>query len=173
MLENSEQLNNQAIRLAFHGNYKEAIACLKRAITVEKENYLLWYNLALTYRDAGNLKDARNTMEYALRLNRTNEDIINALATICLSMEQYDDAMFYCITGFEVNDMNPRFWNTAGVLHFQIKDYEEAANFFEQAVSISPHYYDALYNLLDTYEQLGNTTGVEECNRKLKAFKGN
>lgn len=172
MLESSEQLNNQAVRLAFKGEYPEAIACLKRAITVEKENYILWFNLALTYRDVGNFEDAKSSMEYALRLNRNNEEIIEALANLCISMELYDDAMFYCINGFEVNDMNPHFWNTAGVIHFQIEEFEEAAEFFEHAVSLCPHYHDALFNLRDTYEQLGNKTGYIECSRILESFKG-
>ena len=40
MLENSEKLNNQAVHLASKGEYEDAIACLKRAITVENSNYL-------------------------------------------------------------------------------------------------------------------------------------
>lgn len=173
MLESSEMLNNQAVRLAFKGEYPEAIACLKRAITVEKENHLLWFNLALTYRDAGNFEAAKSSMEYALKLNRKNEEIIEALANLCISMELYDDAMFYCITGLEVNDMNPRIWNTAGVIHFQIEEFAEAADYFEHAVSLSPHYYDALFNLRDTYEQLNNKAGYEECSRKLDSLRGN
>lgn len=167
MLESSEMLNNQAVRLAYKGEYPEAIACLKRAITVEKENHLLWFNLALTYRDAGNFLAAKESMEYALKLCPTNEDIIEALAVLCINMQLMDDAMYYCITGFEVNDMNPNFWNTAGVIHFQIEEYEEAADFFEHAVSLCPHHKDALFNLRDCYEQLGNTAGYEECSRML------
>ena len=55
MLERSDTLNNQAILLASDGAYNEAIACFKRAIVIDKENYLLWFNLGVTYRDAGNL----------------------------------------------------------------------------------------------------------------------
>ena len=65
MLENCEKLNNQAINLASKGNFEEAIACLKRAITIEKENYLLWYNLGITYRDAGDLYNAKVSVEKA------------------------------------------------------------------------------------------------------------
>ena len=173
MRESSEQLNNQAIRLAYKGEYQDAIACFKRAITVEQENYLLWFNLALTYRDAGNFEAAKKTMEYALSLYRDNEEIIEALSNLCISMGLFDEAMFYCIAGFEVNDFNAHFWNIAGVIHFQIEEYAEAAEFFEHAVSISPHYYDVLANLKDTYEELGNIAGMEECNKKLESLKGN
>ena len=168
MLESSEVLNNQAVRLAYNGEYPEAIACLKRAITVEKENHILWFNLALTYRDAGDFQSAKESMEYSHRLCPGNEDIIEALAVLCINMGLMDDAMYYCITGFELDDLNPNFWNTAGVIHFQIEEYEEASEFFEHAVSLCPHHYDALYSLRDCYEQLGNKAGYEECERKLK-----
>ena len=41
MLETPENLNTQAIELASQGYYKEAVACLNRAITIDKKNYLL------------------------------------------------------------------------------------------------------------------------------------
>ena len=69
MLENSEKLNNQAVHLASKGEYEDAIACLKRAITVENSNYLLWFNLGLTYHDAGNISLAKAAMEHAYRIN--------------------------------------------------------------------------------------------------------
>ena len=62
MIETVERLNNQAIILAKDGSFKEAIACFARAITIEKDNSLLWYNLALTYRDAGQLKEAKDAL---------------------------------------------------------------------------------------------------------------
>ena len=62
MRESSEKLNNQAIRFAQRGEYFDAIACLKRAITVENSNFLLWFNLGITYRDAGDFKNAKDSM---------------------------------------------------------------------------------------------------------------
>ena len=46
---------------------------------------------------------------------------------------------------------------------------------FEQAVSLYPHYYDALYNLRDTYAELGNKVGQAECARLMAQLrsKGN
>ena len=63
MLERSDTLNNQAIILASDGAYTEAIACFKRAIVIDKNNYLLWFNLGVTYRDAGKLEEAENALE--------------------------------------------------------------------------------------------------------------
>ena len=35
MIERADKLNNQALILASKGNYKDAIACLQRAVTIE------------------------------------------------------------------------------------------------------------------------------------------
>ena len=162
MVESSEKLNNQAIILAEHGEYAEAIACLKRAITVEQENYLLWFNLGITYRDSGNLREAKAAMEKALSYNDEDEEIVEALAILCFSEGSL---------GLSLNDNNSHLWNTLGVLFFNENAYAEAAEAFEQAVTINPYYYDALYNLHDAYEELGNTAGVKECALRMSQIK--
>ena len=42
---------------------------------------------------------------------------------------------------------------------------------FERSVSINPYYYDALYNLRDTYDELGNKAGKEICQERLQKLK--
>ena len=158
MVESSEKLNNQAIILAEHGEYAEAIACLKRAITVEKENFLLWFNLGITYRDSGNMTAAKAAME-------------KALAILCFQNGSLDEAMAYCEMGLQLNDNNSHLWNTMGVLFFNENAFMEAAEAFEQAVTINPYYYDALYNLHDAYEELGNTAGMQECSIRMSQIK--
>ena len=83
MTENSENLNSQAIELASRGEYPEAIACFVRAISMDRTNYLLWYNLGVTYRDSGNLAGAKEALEKAYDLNDTDTDILESL--FCLS----------------------------------------------------------------------------------------
>ena len=84
MTERSDTLNNQAIILASDGAYNEAIACFKRAIVIDKENYLLWFNLGVTYRDAGNLLEAERALETAHNIAPENEEVAETYATICL-----------------------------------------------------------------------------------------
>ena len=36
------------------------------------------------------------------------------------------------------------------------------------AISIYPQFYDALFNLRDTYLELGNKTGADECSAIMK-----
>lgn len=170
MLENCEKLNNQAIIYAQKGEYDEAIACFKRALTMQKENYLLWYNLGLTYRDAGDLFNAKKTVEQAHSINPSDEEIIETLSHICFTMGNLDEALFYSTSGLKLNLENPRLWNLTGVINFNKAEYDLAAEAFEHAVTLNPYYQDALFNLRDCYEEVGNTKGVEECKKRLSSL---
>ncbi|BDC94113.1 Tetratricopeptide repeat-containing protein [Treponema bryantii] len=168
MLERSDTLNNQAILLASDGAYNEAIACFKRAIVIDKENYLLWFNLGVTYRDAGNLEDAENALETAYRIAPEKEDVAETYATICLMQKKHAKVQCICMDSLDLNPLNPHLWNLLGVTEFQSENYEEASSYFEQAVSINPYYLDALYNLRDTYSVLHNHKGESACEARIK-----
>ena len=107
MIERSDTLNNQAIILASDGAYTEAIACFKRAIVIDKENYLLWFNLGVTYRDAGKLEDAENALEMAFRIAPEKEDVGETFATICLMQKKYSKVQQICMDALDFNPVNP------------------------------------------------------------------
>ena len=171
MIERADTLNNQAIILASDGAYNEAIACFKRAIVIDKENYLLWFNLGVTYRDAGNLFDAENALETAYRIAPEKEDVAETFATICLMQKKLTKVQEICMDSLDFNPLNPHLWNLLGVTEFQKENYEEASSYFEQAVSINPYYMDALYNLRDTYSVLKNTKGEEACDARIRELE--
>ncbi|WP_022932042.1 tetratricopeptide repeat protein [Treponema bryantii] len=171
MIERSDTLNNQAIILASDGAYTEAIACFKRAIVIDKENYLLWYNLGVTYRDAGDLCEAENALETAFRMAPEKEDVAETFATICLMQKKLSKVQQICMDSLDLNPLNPHMWNLLGVSDFQSENYEEASSYFEQAVSINPYYTDAIYNLRDTYSVLGNKKGEAACDARLKEIE--
>lgn len=168
MIERADTLNNQAILLASDGAYSEAIACFKRAIVIDKNNYLLWFNLGVTYRDAGNLVNAENSLETAYRIAPEKDDVAETYATICLMQKKLSKVQQICIDGLDLNPLNSHLWNLLGVTEFQSENYEEASSYFEQAVSINPYYLDALYNLRDTYSVLDNRKGEAACNVRIK-----
>ncbi len=173
MRENPELLNSQAIELAAHGDYPAAIACFKRALEIEKTNYLLWFNLAITYRDNGDLALAKDALEKAYYIEDEDDEVIEMLALVSLNCGAEDEALRYCAEGLELNPTNAHIWNTMGVIYFNRAEYDMACEAFEQAITINSYYYDALFNLRDTYEELGNGAGVEMCNQQMKAISIN
>lgn len=168
MIEQADKLNNQAILLASDGDFSSAIACYKRAITLDRGNYLLWYNLGVTYRDAGQLIDAKNALSTAYMIEPENIDVIETYGTLCIALKEYTTAQKVCIESLQQNPVNAHIWNLLGVVYFQIEAYDDSAECFEKAVYLDPFYSDALYNLSDTYGILKNTKGQAECENKIK-----
>ena len=171
MLESADFLNNQAIELTSRGNFTEAIACYKRAITIERENHLLWFNLGITYQKQGDLRGAKRALTTAYEMNPEDIEAIEQLAIVCLDRKEFFEAIQYCQLGLDLNPLNAPLWNTLGVVFFNREEYDFAAEAFERSVSINPYYYDALYNLRDTYSELGNKAGQAECSERLLKLK--
>ena len=171
MKENPEILNSQAIELASHGQYVEAIACFKRAITIARDNSLLWYNLGITYRDAGMMQLAKDALLTAHKINEEDQDIIETLAHTYYISGELEEALTLCAKGLELNIRNAHLWNNSGVIFFTQGDYDSACEAFEHAVTIDPNYYDAVFNLRDTYQELGNLSAAAECDTRLKNIK--
>lgn len=135
---------------------------------MEKDNYLLWYNLGITYRDAGDLEAATAALQKAYLIKPEDESLLESLTTIYYTIENFPEAFRYASEALSINPDNYRVWNTLGVLYFNQSDFETACEAFEQAVARNPYYYDALYNLRDCYEELGNETGADECEKRMK-----
>ena len=171
MTERPDKLNNQAILLASGGDYTEAIACFKRAIIIERNNYLLWYNLGITYRDAGDLTNARNSLEKAYQIAPEKKDVVETLSTLCIHQEDFISALRYAEKGLDFAPEYSPFWNLMGVALFNLEEYALASENFEQALCINPYYTDALYNLRDTYTELNNKAGAHECDKRLKELE--
>ena len=171
MQESADFLNNQAIELTSRGDFSEAIACYKRAITIERENSLLWFNMGITYQKQGDLRGAKRALLTAYNLEPSDEDTIEQLSIVCLERKEFLEAVQYCQTGLDQNPVNAHLWNTLGVIFFNQEEYEMATEAFERAVSINPYYYDALYNLRDSYSELGNKAGAADCQERLSKLK--
>lgn len=171
MKESAEKLNNHALILAKEGKTDDALVCLRRACVLEPENAVLWFNLGITLRDNGNAAESRTALEKAHELKGDDEEILDALAIACMNAGDRDAAMMICAEGLTKNEMNPRIWNTFGVLYFQNGELDLACEAFEHAVTINPYYYDALFNLRDTYDELGNEDGKNRCIRQMQEIK--
>ena len=167
MTERPDKLNNQAILLANGGEYLEAIACFKRALTLEQDNYLLWYNLGITYRDSGDIHNARLSLEKAHQIAPEKLDVLDTLSTLCINDEDYITALECAHKGIDLAPENSSFWNIAGVALFNMDKYDLACEHFEQALCRNPYDANALYNLRDTYEELHNHVGAKECEKRL------
>lgn len=171
MTERADLLNNQAILFARDGQYNDAIACLRRAIHIDRTNYLPWYNLGITYRDAGNVMEALESFRNAFRICPQKEDVAETLAVHLLNLHMPDDAMKVVEEGLDFHPASEKLWNVMGVIQFNCSEFDLAADSFEMAVTIDPYYGDALYNLRDTYLELHKSKAAAIIDGRLKDLK--
>lgn len=171
MNNNIKDLTNQAIFLSQKGSFKEAIACYFKALKIEQKNHLIWFNLGTTYKNFGKLKEAKTCFEKALDLKESDADVLKALALTYFELKDFDNAEKYCLEGLTIHRKDFELWNIIGVIYFNTENYHDASSAFEIASSLNPFDYNVLYNLRDTYEELGNSIGKAECEEKMKKLK--
>jgi Tfp pilus assembly protein PilF len=163
MEETPENLNDSAVELASKGLHSEAIACLRKAILLAPRNSTLWFNLALSSRALGRLGEARQALLNALEAKPEDVDVLDTLGVV-LHESGEDLASEECYrNALERDPGNGRIWNNYGVLQFSESRFAEACQSFEKAVTLIPDFDDALYNLRDTYEELGRGADREKC----------
>jgi tetratricopeptide (TPR) repeat protein len=90
------------------------------------------------------------------------------MGLIYYELEQFDNAERCFRSGLGRESNSPKIWNNLGVLYFVLGSYEEARYCFEEALSLFPRSYDALYNIRDTCRELRDYRAAAEFERILK-----
>ena len=163
MEESAEYYNDTAVVLAAKGQHAEAIACLRKGLSLDPKNPILYFNLALSSRAVGKLEDAKNALLQAAKSNPLDVDVLDTLGVVLHESGDDLDAEESYRHALELEPGNGRVWNNYGVLLFGQSRFDEACKAFEKAVTLVPDFDDALYNLRDTYEELGRTDDMKKC----------
>lgn len=171
MEETAAFLNDTAVELAASGCHAEAVACLRKALRLESDNGTLWLNLALSSRALGKLDDARQALFQAARANPLDVDVLDSLGVVLHELGEERAAEESYNHALEIEPGNGRVWNNYGVLLFSLSRFREACQSFEKAVTLIPDFNDALYNLRDTYDELGNIAASRKCAAMLERIQ--
>jgi tetratricopeptide (TPR) repeat protein len=94
------------------------------------------------------------------------------MGLIYFEMEEFELCNECYQSALVCNDNDPKVWNNLGVLHFTEGSFDNARSCFERAVSLAPHYYDALFNLRDVCRELGDYRAAAEFERALSGLSG-
>ncbi len=170
-MQNPNQLNNDGILFAQKGNYKKAISCFKKAIEIKNDNPLFWLNLGITYRDFNKIDLAIEATLQAHKLDLQNHEITNTLIQLFINNSELEKASDLCQKILAADDKNSKTWNLLGIIYFKSELYSKAQNCFETALSIDSFFADALFNLRDTYFELGDEEKAIECDKKFKQLE--
>ena len=169
-METANYLNDSGIALTEANRPNDAIPLFRKALIMEPENPLLWLNLGIAQQRTGDYEDAVESFNRALSIDGSLSEAWMSMGLIYYEMECFDSSEQCYHAALEHDEWNPRIWNNCGVLYFTQGIFEEARTCFEEAVSLAPHYYDALYNLRDTCRELGDYRAAAEFERALSGL---
>ena len=84
------------VLLASQGHQDEAITWLQRAVEAQPRAARVSYNLGLLLGRAGRTDEAKAVLSRGLEQERSNPDLIYALAWLSVQTRQYEAALGYC-----------------------------------------------------------------------------
>ncbi|MDR3145220.1 MAG: tetratricopeptide repeat protein [Treponema sp.] len=166
-MENAAYLNHSGIALTEANRPNDAIPLFQKALALEPENPLLWLNLGIAQQRVGNYEEALDSFGRAVVIDDGLAEAWFSLGLIYYDLEQFDEAENCYHTALVRDDGAPKTWNNLGVLYFSMGNFEDARHCFEEAISITPMYYDAVYNLRDACRELGDYRAAAEFERIL------
>lgn len=168
MEETAKFFNDEGAKLASEGFHKEAIAYLKKGLDIEPDNSLIWFNLGLSYYALKQKDESRTAMIYSLYYNPADADAWDSLGVILFEMGDFKNSARAYKEALKLEPYVGRIWNNYGSLLFAVSEYKEACRAFESALSLDSDLPDAVFNLKDTYLELGMKDKAEICAGILK-----
>ena len=168
MIESAQFFNDMGVKMAMEGLHNEAIACLKKGLTFELDNGLIWLNLGLSYYAAENQMDCKFALSQSIKYNPEEPDAWDSLGLVLFKLGELDQAERAFERALRLEPSNGKIWNNYGAVLFNKERYKDACKAFESAITLEPDLGDALFNLRDTYLELGNNELAEKCSGILK-----
>ncbi len=139
------------------GNYDLARERLQRAIQLDPRMAIAHSTLALTYEQLDNVRLATEHHALAVRYGPRDFNVRNAYAVFLCGQARYDEAREQFARAVEIpeNDNAEIMLTNAGVCMSQKPDYQQAEEFFREALVRRPNYGEALLQLTDLKYRTG------------------
>lgn len=164
----ASELNFRGIHLTDAGKYAEAIAAFTEALGKDPSMSGVFFNRAEAKRLSGDFAGAKDDLGEALRLSPEEPDYLHGMGLLAYEDDDFATALAWYDKAIAVKPDFPEAWNDKGVVHFRKAEYGQARECFEKAVGFDPASTEALYNLVDTYDEMGLKP---EMARALEALK--
>lgn len=106
---------------------------------------------------------AFKTWEKALSADDNRFDIHYNLALIYCLYNFKQEALFHCRRAIDLGDSQFQAWalNLAGNIHFEMRNFEQARKYYQQAIHLDPKYLKCRNNLGATYWKLNDLAKAE------------
>ena len=104
-------------------------------------------NLAVYYKEHGNLKKAENYLQRAANEQRGMAPILMNFADIALTEGRPSEAIDYLRQALTIKPMDPKIHNSLGLAYSSVGDTDSAAKEFQTALDVYPQFFESIFNL--------------------------
>lgn len=111
---------------------------IRKAIFNEPYNYNLIVNIAKLYEDKlSNLDKAKYYYDYALTLNKNNDELYYDLALLNLKIDKVDDAILDLNKAIAIDEDKSDYYRALGTIYYNEKEYDKAIENIRKAYSLN------------------------------------
>ena len=152
----NETKYKKIINLIDSKNFLEALNLLLEL----KKEYLLDIDfnnlLGFVYENLNDFNNANNYYLESLKLDNKNFQTNYNIAILFYKKKNYEEATIKFIALADRFPKNKNIFYNLGIIKDEIKEYENAIQYFEKALSLDNQFYFAQHNLAQCYEKLNN-----------------
>lgn len=158
--------NNKGANAMIKGDYSSAYAYLKAATQVDPTFSSAWGNLGILYRFNGYEKQAVDTYQYAISLNRNNLTAMSNLSMLLHINGQYENAKELDTFIMRQRANNPYYYALLADEKFYIGDYRQAIQHYRKAIKLDKNIHEFYFGLAKIYYMLDETEKAQSYLKK-------
>ena len=150
-------------------NLKQSIIFYQKSIKVDPTYINGHYNLGVIYGEIEQFEKSLESFKKVLELDSNHLGALNNLGILLKNFEQYDQAIKCLEKAILLKDNYSEAINNLGNVLMEIGNDDRAIDCYKKAINIEPNKIIAYLNLLDAYENINNTEGLESLINQIKA----
>jgi len=148
--------------------WQNGIVLCSQALEVDPNNYIMHYNLGISYQRHDRLDEAIDSYRQALKIRPLYNDALNNLAVALSLQNKNSEAIKYLDVLLQIQPDHYEAHNNLGCILRGQDRLEEAINQYEQAIKIKPDYLEARCNLGNLLQSMGKTSqAINQYNQAL------
>ena len=174
-------LNNIALSYKKNNNYRRSLLYYKKSLKLNKDQYLILYNLGNLYSEISYFEKAKKCYLLCIKNNPIFIPPYVNISIIFSKQNNYKLSLKYLKYGLKLDNNNVNILENLAKVFLSLKDYKSAEIFFLRAVKQSPELYSKLNSVLlgycyegenEKYKNLSEIY-VEKISNKRKIFRFN
>ena len=135
----------------------QTIRYYQRALKVDPNSYMTWFNLGNMYMAMGDAKSAYECLTTSVRINPDDLRPLSNLSKVETQLDMFDDAVKHARMAIELDPNQPIVQTDLGIALAMKGDYKGALPAFRRAHELKPKAWDYMVNLGLAFTSVGET----------------